>query len=346
MDITLLIPTLNRPDLLIRELRYYQSMNFGGKILIGDSSNAPTAKVITDSLSQFANSLEIHYRYLPSCSDARVLQTLAEEATTSYVAFIADDDFLVPAGIARCVDFLDGHSDYVAAHGVGVNIGSHSGNAGVVDYAGYYQQSIVEGATAAQRLNAHLAHYTVSLFSVHRIDVWRAMFKDAPRLADKSFGSELLPCCLSVVGGKIKQLDGLYLIRQDHHKRYLLPGWYEWMTNEAWYPSYVTFRECLAEAIVRQDGMSLDEARQTVDQSFSFYLARVISGPSPKISMWRQVAKRIPGARKVRRALQVLRAGMSADIMSLRALLNPSSPYYAAFMPVHNAVTQPPMVTS
>ena len=37
MNITLIVPTMNRPRLLLRLVYYYYSPGFGGKILIGDS---------------------------------------------------------------------------------------------------------------------------------------------------------------------------------------------------------------------------------------------------------------------------------------------------------------------
>ena len=334
MDITLCIPTRNRPEFILRVLLYYQSMNFHGKISIGDSSDVAVAKRIKDSLSQFANSLEISYRYLPGYNVGQALLYLAEEINTAYVTSIPDDDFLIPSGISKCMDFLNVYPDYVAAHGVGVILSSFLRSPQSVEYVSYYPQPVVSEATAVKRLNAYLANYTVSMFSVHRTKVWQAMFKNGEDIVDRAFGHELLQCCLSVILGKIKQLDGLYLIRQDHENRHLLPNWFEWITNEAWYPSYSTFRDCLVEAIVRQDEITLEEAKLVVEKAFAVYLAQCISGNTSS-HQWRSIAKQIPGARTIWNALEPLR-----NKYCLSNILRLSSPYYKDFMPIYKIVTQ------
>lgn len=349
MDITLLIPTMNRPELLQIELRYYQSLNFSGKILIGDSSDPSISKQIKVSLRQYANSLDVQYRYLPGCEPGEVLRVLGDEVKTSYVAFTADDDFLVPAGMARCVEFLEEHADFVAAHGMGVIV---STNEGRIDYAGYYAQPVIEGLNASQRLTDHLTDYTVSLFSVHRAETWRAMFNDIPKIKDKAFGSELLPCCMTSVLGKIRQLDGLYLIRQFHPKRYLLPGWFEWITSPDWQPDYQQFNHLIAKGISQQDGIPQKEAQQIVGRAFSTYLASSISTSQPKFvdesaPAWKQSLGRIPGSRQAWHAIRKLakpdssRKGEGlADEITLAGLLDPSSPYHHDFIPVYNSITQ------
>ncbi len=334
MDITLLIPTLNRPDFLLKELHYYQSVNFRGKIFIGDSSEATVAKKIKKYLQQFDNLLEVYYYYLPGYNDVQVQKVIADKVTTKYVAYIADDDFLVPSGIEQCIEFLDTHPDYVAAHGVGIIAGLPYNDEKTVEATSYYPQPRIEEITVAQRLIAHLTNYSVSLFSVHRIDAWRTMFKNAGDIADRSFVGELLPCCLSVILGKIKQLDGLYLIRQDHGNRYLFPTWFKWLTSEDWYPSYANFRDCLAEGIMCQDGITLEEAKLVVEKAFAVYLAKRISKNTPKCK-WRSIAKQIPGARIIWNVLEPLR-----NKYCLSNMLKPGSPYYKDFMPIYKIVTQ------
>ena len=336
MDITLCIPTRNRPGFILRALRYYQSMNFHGTISIGDSSDEAIAGQVRNSLSQFAKSFDINYHYMPDCNAATALQILIDKAKTAYAAAVGDDDFIVPSGMAKCVDFLNLHPEYVAAHGIGVIVGAYLGGSKSLEYASYYPQPIITEPTAAQRLNSYLANYTVSVFSVHRIEAWRVMFENAKSIADTSFGSELLQCCLSVILGKVKEVEGLYLIRQDHGKRNLLPNWFEWITNENWHSSYTKFRDYLAQVVVRQDGITFMEAKRVVENAFASYLVQCIPGNTPT-SQWRILARRIPGARKIWRTMEPLR-----NKYCLSNLLNSSSAYYNDFMPVYKAITNLP----
>ena len=344
MDITLSIPTLNRPDFLLRELHYYQSVNFRGKIFIGDSSEATVAEKIKNYLQKFNNTLNIYYYSLPGYNDAQAQKFMADKMTTKYAVFIADDDFLVPSGIGRCIEFLDTNPDYIAAHGECIGMGLHSINSQSIQYTNHCLQPTISGATAAQRLVAYMANYSVPLFWVHRIEAWRTMLKNAGDMTDKSFGSEMLPCCLSAILGNTKQLDGLYMIRQDHENRYALPTWFKWITNEAWYPNYTAYCNYLSEAIVRQDGITLEEAKNIVSQAFSVYLAQWISGsshnPNPN-SQWRSIIRQIPGARKGWHVLQsVLNRVFNDNKYYFGNMITPESPYYKDFMPIYKIVTQ------
>lgn len=342
MDITLLIPTLNRPEFLLRELHYYQSVNFRGKIFIGDSSEATVAEKIKNSLRQFDNLLEIYYYPLPGYNIAHALKAMTDKVTTKYAAVIGDDDFFIPSGLGRCIEFLDNNSEYVAAHGESIVIGLPYINSQSIQFSNHCPQPTISAATAAQRLVAHLTYYSVTLFSVHRIEAWRTMFKYLGDITDNIFGSELLPCCLSVVLGKTKQLNGLYLIRQNHENRYSLPTWFKWITSETWYPGYAAFCRYLAEEIARQDGITPDEAKEVVSQAFSVYLVQGCptntSRPRP---CWRRIVGQIPGLKTVWHILQLLRnKAFNEDKYYFGNIIKPESPYYNDFMPIYKIVTQ------
>jgi len=176
------------------------------------------------------------------------------------------------------------------------------------------------------------------------------MYRDVALVSDKAFASELLPCSLSIILGKVKELNCIYLVRQVHEQRYLLPDMYDWMTSPDWLPSYQVFRNCLTKELVRQDGISLDEARAVVKQAFWSYLAKGFMKKwqgcygQPRVSRRTrllQAMRVIPGARQAWRGLRSLLPSQR-DEMSLNALLDPSSPYHADFMPIYRSVTDPP----
>jgi len=134
------------------------------------------------------------------------------------------------------------------------------------------------------------------------------------------------------------------LVRQVHDQRYLLPGVFDWITSPNWLPSYQVFRDCLAKELVQQDEISVDEAREVVKQAFWSYLAKGLTkkwhnqyGHVTRNRL-RQTARAIPGARRVWRLLRSLQS-RGYDEISLPALLHPSSPYHADFMPIYRAAT-------
>ena len=338
---------MNRPKLLLRLIRYYDSLEFRGHILIGDSSSADIFREVGSALEEYKGRLSISHSHLPGYSVSEAVLEMTKYLCTPYVCLVPDDDFIVPAAIDKCIKYLAGDADYVGAHGLGILISSTLGASDTITDVGPYPQSVANEATAANRLSKHLANYSVSLFSVYRSEIWRKMFMNIPRrseaplLCDKAFADELLPCCLSVVYGKIKQVDGLYLIRQAHGERYLLPAWFTWLSKENWRPSYLYFRNQLAIAVSSEDKIALDEAENLVDSAFSLYLKRAVIEDEAKPNWLRQAARKSRILRWSWRALREMRARVwPAQTLSLSGLLRPSSPYSTDFLPIFSAVTR------
>ena len=346
MDFSLLIPTKNRPQLLLRLISYYHSLSFRGKIFIGDSSDTDTSAYIAKSLTTYSDILDCRYYHLPGKFTSEVLNILAGEVSTAYVGYVPDDDFLIPAGIESCMKFLNNHPDYIAAHGIGVIISSWSGDPREIESAGFYRQPIVEEATATHRVNKHFEHYSVGLFSVHRTEVWREIHRktpnssEHPEFSDKGFNDELLQCGLSAVYGKMKQLDQLYLVRQVHNTRNLLPTWFDWIVKENWHSSYIYFRNQLAHALADKDGIPLAQAEGIVEHAFYRYLKQTVEAHEISPSTLRKFARESPSLRSIWHVVRVLLGWMQPRRVTLESLLNPVSPYNKDFLPVYCAVTR------
>ncbi|MFQ6026873.1 MAG: TIGR00180 family glycosyltransferase [Dehalococcoidia bacterium] len=346
MNLTLLIPTKNRADFLIRLLAYYRDQGFQGQICIGDSSEAAVVEQTRRAIAGFQNKLNIVYKEYYDLNSATCLLRLLDHVVTPYAALLPDDDFLIPNGLQQCIAFLEEHSDYSAAHGVGALVQLQSDGAyGPVLGASYYRQPNNEEDAAPDRLLHHLSNYGVSLFSVHRTECWKLMYQGVDTLSDTTFAAELLPCCLSAVLGKIKELDCLYLVRQVHEQRYLLPDKYDWITSEGWLPSYQKFRDRLVEELTRQSEISVNAAGEVVKQAFWTYLAGALSQKwsdrytSPRPGL-RQASRRIPGIRTAWHTLRPLLQRKQGDLSLLRLL--GASRYHRDFMPVYRALTGSP----
>lgn len=350
MNVSLIVPTKNRPDMLLRLIKYYRELGFRGKILIGDSSDKGISVQIAQSLSENFSKIDCQHYYLPDTPFGPAMNFLNKKIKTHYVAYVADDDFLIPGAIEACIAFLDTHPDYVAAHGIGALIGSRSGENTDIQSAGYYRQPIVEQDSAVGRFRSLFESYSVSLFSIHRADTWRRIFRDtpdpmvSPGHADLSFGGELLQSSLSAVYGKIGQIDKLYLIRQAHNSRYLLPSsvsWFDWITKQDWRDSYLYFRDHVARAISETDGIPLIQSEQHVGHSFSNYLRQLIASAEAKPSRIREFTRESKRLRTLRSLWRVVLAGLRPTFITLENLKSPTSPYYTDFLPIHRAVTEP-----
>jgi len=335
---------MNRSDFLIRLLRYYEETGFKGCICIGDSSNSEHIERVKRVIETLQGRLNIVYREYPDLNAADSFKQLVDLVTTPYAALLADDDLLVPTALNKCAKFLEEYPDYAAAHGIGLIIGLDSeGPYGRVVRCEYYQQPVIEAESASQRLNDHMRNYHPTVHSLHRIESWRAMYREVHLIKDTTFGAELLPCCKSVILGKSKELDCLYVIRQVHVQQYLLPDFYDWITSPVWYSSYIVFREGLAEALALQDNISIEKAHTLVKEAFLPYLDIFLSQGSGawRGSRFRQIARTNRLARRICQLLRSLKPKEHSEI-SLSALLSASSPYHADFMPIYKAITTSP----
>ena len=202
--ISIVIPTLNRPQFVIRQLRYLAQAGFGGRVLIGDGSEAPVAAPLRAEVAGLGGRLAVAYDNWPGLSDIATLKRLAQAVETPFTAYAGDDDFLVPSAMARCVAFLEKSPAYVAASGRGYafEIGGE-GLYGKMTLRGRYELPLLEQGRAAERVRAHLENYSVGLFCVHRTQAWQTMWRDVDESGDRSFMGELVPCCVAPALGKI-----------------------------------------------------------------------------------------------------------------------------------------------
>ncbi|MBI4278966.1 MAG: TIGR00180 family glycosyltransferase [Armatimonadetes bacterium] len=352
---TLLVPTRNRPGFVTRLLHYYAGLGFRGHIAVGDSSDPEPAEQTRAAVAMLRDRLNLSYREYPGNNNAKVMQDLLQWVSTPYAALLPDDDFLVPRGLDRCAEFLERNPAYSAAHGLGVTfVLEPDGPHGRLRHVGRYWQRPVEGSSGAQRLLDHLGNYSVTLFSVHRTEDMRLMYREVTAVHDVAFATELLPCCLSVIRGRIGELDCLYLARQIHAEQYRHLDLFDWIASPQWHTSYAVFRDRLAEALAQQDGIGIEEAQETVKQAVWSYLARMLTAkwqaryappPGQPIARLRGVLRRIPAMRAAWHSLRALVAGSGAEV-SLETLLRPSSRYHADFLPICRAAAVPPESSS
>ncbi len=344
----IVIPTMNRSDFVIRQLAYYADVGYQSTVYVGDSSDSVHLQRVTQAVRGLQNRINLVHIRLPGLNDSQAIRELLYCVQEPYVAFVGDDDFLVPASLEKCARFLKAHADFSTAHGVATLCGLGSPGAhGEVTWCGRYGQYPMEQASGRDRLTDYLGNYFVTLFSIHRTQDFRRDMDAACLMPDKAF-RELLPCCLSIIRGEAKELDCLYLIRQAHDRRYLLPDVYDWITSPDWLPSYQIFCDCLVGELARQDGISMDEARKVVKQAFWSHLARGLTqkwkqlyaqNGSWILSRAREAIRRMPVLRWAWRKGHSLLPGEEYKL-SLPALLHPSSPYHIDFMPVYRAITR------
>lgn len=357
-EVAILIPTLNRPEFVIRQLHYYIKVNSPHPVYISDASNEQNQQILEQAIQVFSSKIKIFYSYDPSLNDAQAVRKLIQITQESYCAYIGDDDFLIPDSLSQCADFLAHNSDYRTAQGRGIlfhlkQSGGYGEFAGIGDYWKLPQN---EEANVKERLLKFSKNYWVPLFSVHRKIEFLADFKSYLNKTDKSF-SELIPNFLTITNGKSKFLNCLYLIRQGHDARYLLPSTLPWISGETWRNSYQIFLHELSNALVEQ-GLEQTDALSLAEESFGNYFAKVVAKHHLSeffsehftrrrwyennylVQLKDLIKQHFPQQWPlIRKYYYQILTHIYKDTISLIALRQPTSPYYSQFSPIFDLVT-------
>lgn len=344
--LTIVIPTRNRADFLARLLGYYRDQRFSHKLIIADSSDAEQRSRSKDVVEVAAKDLNVDYQqYDPETEFTAKLSQAVALVSTPYMAVGADDDFFVLATVDRALTFLASQPDYAVVHGDSAIFITRSGLAhGPLEQVHRYDQRTIDDSGGLARLTGHLNHYSTTFYSIHRTEQFRSCYQTMISIAADLYFSELLHSCLTLIQGKAKKLDGLYLVRQGFvAKEYEVLDVFDWIARPGWGEQYERFRDCLAEELSQQDGIEIDQARKVIKEIFSHYLSTFLKSSGTRVvvpNSLRQVMRSIPVARPIWHALRSLNPEAKSEI-NLPALLRPSSPYHAEFMPIYRAITKP-----
>ena len=103
-NVTIVVPTRKRYSYLLRLLKFYQCYNLDLKILVLDSTPYDPSN---DELIKLLSSQNILWKKYDS--DLPFWDRISkgtEFIETEYVTMCGDDDFIIPAALTECVDFL------------------------------------------------------------------------------------------------------------------------------------------------------------------------------------------------------------------------------------------------
>lgn len=342
-EITIFIPTRNRPVFLKRLLRYYQRVGFPGDIFVGDASDARWIGENRQICGEFGNHLNIRFFETPEVSTHQSIETMAAESRTRYATSVCDDDFLCLEGLADAAAFLEGNPDYVGAHGKGLIFGVDNPTPhGKICYSRSYPQAVIEEETPSERLQSYFKNGGAVVFSLYRTEDWKSMFQNPAKVSRYQitfiFG-ELVNASVAVLRGKIKELDSLYLLRQAHQGQKMAElDIYKWFVHPEWYPTYQFLADAVLKELRGKTEWSDEEGRKFFEEIFGAYLTRVLRKYLPlqfeKKGNSRSIARKISDrVSRYRSRLQ------GKDPLDLASLMTLTSRYAASFRPFYQIIT-------
>lgn len=219
MNLTIIIPTKNRPEFIKKQLIYYRNQNFKGKIIFFDSS----PKKIFNNLKKYivTNNYKDAQIFNVMGSSFDTFKSKAKMVKTKYVLFSGDDDFYIVKSLSKMISNLQNSSGFIGITGKALQIETGgTNNDKVLSYNFYYISSNMH-RHSLDRLKQITKNYSVLLFSILDTKKFLEIVQNVPTSHKMhfTFQTEVLPCFLIALSGRIKKVQHLFLFRLVGHRR-------------------------------------------------------------------------------------------------------------------------------
>lgn len=168
--LTLVIPTYQRQEYALRNMRYWSGR--GVQLLVLDGSPVPLK---ADALTGLSDTIE--YIHATTSMVERLRQALAL-VKTPYAALLGDDEFFLSSGLLASIQALEADPELVAC--MGQPIGFSISNLQEVNGFDVYPKHIgyeVGADRPGKRMYDHMRDYACStIYAVVRTDTWKRAF--------------------------------------------------------------------------------------------------------------------------------------------------------------------------
>ena len=211
-DLTIVIPTYERQQFLVRQIELWKDTN--AKVVILDGS-------AVSWLETYKKQLPTNFEYFhkPDTIEKR-LHFVKGRITTRYSVLLSDDEAYIPSALQKCVDELERSPHIVACKGLA--LGFNFLDNIVAGYKVYpnLRNYEIDQKTPEDRVNFHMNNYEMAvLWAVTRTDVFNKM------LDAMAFGPFLsaavgeIQCSLIAAWcGEIKVISELLWLRSFENK--------------------------------------------------------------------------------------------------------------------------------
>ena len=285
---------MNRSKFIIRQLKFYEKSNFKGKIFIGDSSDELHKETLSKNISSLDIKESIRHFSFPNKSCAEVTVDMLKKVETPYVSMIGDDDLYIPSSLDKCVNFLEENSDYVAAHGKSFAIGiSKDKDFGKIVQFESYNQPIIEDENALKRVYNLFKNYSTPLFCVHRTEAFIKAYSKISSYEEPRFHKELVPSLILPIFGKYKELDNIFMFRQFHLQRYLLPQIEDWILDKRFFIEFDLLKNDIHKSI-NDKNITYDDVSFEMNKAMSNYINQSFTKENCTLIIKKFIAYKLP----------------------------------------------------
>jgi glycosyltransferase domain-containing protein len=264
-QLTCVIPTHNRPAFLRRLLGFIEQTGQQYAIRICDSSDSVRRAENEQAIKEFSGNCRITYEHLSVGVFPKCRKTM-EKITTPYTVFCADDDFLMPDAVLRCVDFLEKSASYSCAQGAMVSLATAKQNKCylLTNYS-------LESPSPIRRFKQFATNWYSTFYSVCRTPILTQVYQVVDSSSDYDRARifpEILHSQMTVIPGRVKYLPGFYNLREEHELNdSRLPIVQDLEHSEE---HYSQFQNCLATELSQVSGEPLAKSKAAVDSCYGY----------------------------------------------------------------------------
>jgi glycosyltransferase domain-containing protein len=158
--------------------------------------------------------------------EIRIVDKIADgfnSVKTKYSVLCADDDFLIPPSLVKCIEFLNANPDYSSCQGIYFqhrNAAETSKNR--FSLGRLYQNACsLESNSGTKRFNETYIENKVGItmfYAVHRTDIQRSIWNESQKYSLSRSYTELFPNIASCISGKMKFLPIFYSSREPNNR--------------------------------------------------------------------------------------------------------------------------------
>jgi glycosyltransferase domain-containing protein len=221
MKLGIVIPTMNRAELLLGQLFFYDSFGIGIAVYIGDSSKESEKDAIGRGIKELKH-VVVHLVDFPtSVPQAKVIVDLVDRVQEEFITISGDDDYHVLPQSLECLRFLQNNPTYACCTGTVAMAETQlvHGVREIVGVSDYSPQGPIDSDDALERMKGLAKSYYLPLFCIGRKKDFVEAFKSEKNIKSNIIWAETLPAFKLVAIGKLQVLDGLAMIRGTHAMR-------------------------------------------------------------------------------------------------------------------------------
>lgn len=271
-EVTLIIPSYNRQNYLLRQLVYWNGSKINLIILDGSPESLPTS-ILKSTIFKKNN---FKYYHLPISIEER-LNKAKDFIETSYVALLGDDEFYLKGTLKNLVRELEDDSELIGCTGqpVGFSYGAITKQVRYFPSYNHRNYSAIHKDISKRLAYAMNPYNAASAYGLYRKEAWVASWGSINRTSC-IYVPEMQQALATYIQGKYKAINQLYWFRSNENA----PAdgnlrkfrFHEWWSSDEHTSEKSIFISYLSELAITNLNISSKEAKDIINNAINEYV--------------------------------------------------------------------------